>query len=412
MDQQGSQELDFSGRFLLRVSEIPHGIKLLTLSRTIRWFGWGFGETLIPVFIISFSSSFTGAGVISSSLDFVFLLALPFVGVLADAISSKALLVVGVVLYMFIGVSYYLAGVTGLILFLMLPRIINGVSYCIDTVGTDTYIRRMAPRHLVASAFGFMASWANFGWLVSALVGVYLVQFIPVGVLLFAITPFSIIGLWPLLKIERDKPIAPSRISLRKIATPLVTFLKEIAAMKKGLRSVVFLMFILDFASVMATFFIPIDAYRSGASLSAVALLVAIGTAPTLAEFWLAEFIDGSKVKRKWALFVSLAALPLLFVGAAVASAFSARIIVALGIEVAAVFGSLALQSYATMLSRRERYGEISSVLEGASGFGNLVGPVAIGLLADAAGFPLMFALSACGFFLIALYFLRHPIER
>ena len=78
----------------------------------------------------------------------------------------------------------------------------------------------------------------------------------------------------------------------------------------------------------------------------------------------------------------------------------------------AAILGSLALQSYATVLSRRERYGEISSVLEGASTLGDLCGPIAIGILTDAAGFPAMFALSAGLFFLIALYFLKNPIER
>lgn len=359
-----------------------------------------------------FSASLTEAGLVTASYDALFLLSLPLIGLLADAVSSKTLLIIGLLLYPFIGISYYLAGATGLILFIILGKAINGVSYCFDTVGTDTYIRRMSPKHAIASAFGYMASWANFGWAIAAIMGIYLVKFVSIGTLLFMVTPFSLLALIPLLKAKVDKPEVKNTINARNLLKPLLVFLKEIAALRKGLRSVVFLMFIFDIASVAATFFIPIDAYQSGASLSAVAFLVVLSASPSLTEFWLAEFIDGSKAKRRWALFAALAALPLLFVAAAMASAFSARVLIALGIEIAAILGSLALQSYATMLSRRDRYGEISSVLEGASTAGDLVGPIAIGLLTDIAGFPLMFALAAAVFFVIALYYLRHPIER
>jgi hypothetical protein len=88
--------------------------------------------------------------------------------------------------------------------------------------------------------------------------------------------------------------------------------------------------------------------------------------------------------------------LPPLFLAASFLTTFSARIVIALGIEIAAVLGSLALQSYATVLSRRERYGEISSVLEGASTIGDLT----------------MFALAAAVLVFVAVYFFRYPVER
>ena len=91
----GSTELDFSGRFRLRFAEIPAGVKWVALARAVRWFGWGFGETLLPVFILTFSTSLTEAGLINSAYDLIFLISLPFVGFLADAISSKTLLIIG-----------------------------------------------------------------------------------------------------------------------------------------------------------------------------------------------------------------------------------------------------------------------------------------------------------------------------
>ena len=180
----------------------------------------------------------------------------------------------------------------------------------------------------------------------------------------------------------------------------------------RGLKGVVFLMFAFDVASIAATFFIPIEAYQSGASLPAVAGLMVVSALPSLAEFWLAEFIDGSKHKRSIALFCALASLPFFFALSVFMSGFLSRIVIALGIETAAIFGSLALESYATILSRRDRYGETASMLEGASTFGDLLAPVAIGIITDALGFPFMFAIAATAFSLIAIYFIRSPIER
>jgi DHA1 family multidrug resistance protein-like MFS transporter len=385
---------------------------MLAWARSVRWFGWGFGEMLMPVFIIMFTSSLTMAGLVSSSLDLVFLISLPIIGLLADIIPSKMLLIGSALIYPFIGLSYYLAGAFGLVLFVLLARVLNGVSWCLDTVGTDTYIRHFTKRSSIASAFGYVASITNGAWLAAGLIGAYLVQFVPIYWLLALIVPFSLINIAMLAWVPADKASAPRSVSAGHLFKPLVTFLKEVAALRKGLRATVFLMFIFDVTYVAASFFIPIDAYKNGASLSAVTMLAIISTVPSLGEFWLAEFIDGSKKKRKWSLFFALASLPALFVAASAVGSFDGRVAVAFGIEVAAVFGSLALQSYATVLSRRERYGEISSALEGASEVGSLVGPVMIGMVADAVGFPAMFALSAGLLFLIALYFLKNPIER
>ena len=226
--------LDFSGKFLPDLSAIPEGIKQIAWARTIRWFGWGFGEMLLPIFILSFSKSLTAAGLASSAYDVLFLASLPIVGLLSDAVSSKTLLIMGAVIYPFIGLSYYLAGAMGMVLFVILGRALNGVSYCLDTVGTDTYIRRSAARGAIASAFGYMASLANFGWLVAGLLGAYLVHYFPINDLLFLVTPFALVNLVVLARAPRDAAPTTSTLSMQNIFKPFVTFLKEIVTLRKG----------------------------------------------------------------------------------------------------------------------------------------------------------------------------------
>lgn len=408
-----AQTLDFSGRLVPDFSSVPRDVKVMVWSRVSHWFGWGFGETLYSVWLLGFAATLTEVGFIQSILEAVFLLSVPVVGYLADRFPSRTLLIAGMVLYPFIGIGLYVAGLTKWVALLLLVRAVNGVSYCLDVIGFDTYIRRMAPRRAIATNFGYNATFANLGWLIAALLGAYLVQYISINTLLLLIAPFSLLALIQRFRAGVDVP-EKHHDRARRISffAPFTTFLKEVIAMKRGLRGVVALMFCFDVAAVMASFFIPIEAFRDGASLSATAVLVVISTLPALSEFWLAEFIDGSRAKRRIALSIALVALPMLLMAAAFTASFFARIAIAFCVQTSAILGTLALQSYATMLSRRDRFGETASVLEGASTVGDLLAPIAIGVATDMLGFSLMYSFAAAAFALVAMYFSYRPIER
>ena len=393
--------LDLRGRDARRTSDVPADVRRVAWARAIRWFGWGFGETLLPIFILGFTTSLAQAGLISSAYDLVFLGSVIVVGSLADSFPGKSLIFLDLLLYPLIGVGYYFAGALGLVSLVILGRALNGLTYCLDTVGVDTYIRRFAKKESIATAFGYVASLANASWLTAALLGAYLVRLIPVYNLLFLITPFSLLAILPLSRAKRDRPTG-GRATLS-----LTRFVSELKAIDSGLRSAISLSFAFEFASVASTFFIPIAAYRGGAGLPGVALLCVISAVPSLFEFWLAQFIDGESEKRRRSLIVAVGSLPPLLFAAAFVTAWSARVVVALGIELAAVFGGLALQSYATAISRPARFGETSSVLEGASTLGDLAAPVIIGVVADARGLPITFALSAVLFLVVGLTSVR-----
>ena len=61
-------------RLLFSSKEIPYGIRLITKVTSIRWFGWGFAETLIPVLLFSYGNSFAEAGLLKASVDITFIL--------------------------------------------------------------------------------------------------------------------------------------------------------------------------------------------------------------------------------------------------------------------------------------------------------------------------------------------------
>ncbi|NTU66864.1 MAG: MFS transporter [Candidatus Moranbacteria bacterium] len=120
--------------------DVPKGVRMITLITSIRWMGWGFAESLIPVFLFSFGKTYAEAGLLKSVLDVSLIVSMLFAGLIADSISATAMIAVGLVIYIFIGLGYWMAGVTGLVVFILFARIMNGISYALDSVGREAYI--------------------------------------------------------------------------------------------------------------------------------------------------------------------------------------------------------------------------------------------------------------------------------
>jgi MFS family permease len=138
-------------------------------ERTIRYIGWGFGETLVPVLLMSVTGTFAGAGLLNSTYDVVLLLALPLCGVLAERFPGKYLVIAGLLLYPLVGAFYFLAGAVGLMIFVVLARASNGVTWGLESIGIDTYFRRLTPGGSLASSFGWLDTLSEIAWIAAAL---------------------------------------------------------------------------------------------------------------------------------------------------------------------------------------------------------------------------------------------------
>ena len=147
---------------LWKSNDIPIGVRVLTFATSIRWIGWGFAESLIPIFLFSFGHSHANAGILKSFYDIAFIIALPLIGVLADRMRGTTLILIGLGLYVFVGTGYLLAGITGLVIFIVIARFFNGIGYAFDSVGRETYFRRHTPKEKLATVFGYFDSFASF----------------------------------------------------------------------------------------------------------------------------------------------------------------------------------------------------------------------------------------------------------
>lgn len=355
---------------------IPRGVQIVTFVTSVRWFGWGFAEALIPVLLFSFGNSFAEAGLLKASIDITFILALPFIGMFADKIRATTLILIGAFLYLFVGLGYFLSGVTGMVIFLVLARLINGVSWGLDVVGRETYIRRHVEKSSVATAFGYFDTVANFWWVVSAVMGIFLVKYFSITMLLFLITPFSFISLLILTKFRKKEEKVHA---LRKRGFE-VNFLREIKEWNLMLKSLLGFNFLISFTGAVIIFFLPIETYKEGGSLTLVILMGIAYILPSLTGWSLGRFFD----KRGYrTLGVGLVALALLLLSLAFFTSFFWRIALMLVISMTLELISVGSNELITVAAKPEHFGRVDGVMKSVSTVGEMVGPVVVGFLID-----------------------------
>jgi MFS family permease len=363
---------------------LPYGVRVFAWARAIRWIGWGFGEALLPVFIILFSKSFAEAGFFSSSVDIAGLISLPFIGLWADKVSAKRLILWSLILYPIVGVSYFLAGLLGLAIYIVIARVANGVTWELENVGVETYYRRTINQEHIASSFGYIETWSHVAWITAALVGMVLVQFMAIYWLLFLIAPFAIIAYFVALKAPKDSPRADNRAKLSFFHT-YKKAMSEWRTWDSKLWMVSILILFSSILSALMYFFIPIDAYLTGANLPMVVLITVFGSVPALLSYQLGRLAD---VQNKY----KLIALGLLFtavivVGLAIFPQYWFKLLAVFLLGIALELFYVAQSALITTLGPSETYGRRGSAFEAVITIGDLAAPIILGVGLDLIGF-------------------------
>lgn len=190
----------------MQESRISAPVRNVGYATAIRYFWWGFAELLIPLFIFSFMHNYTDTGLLSAAYEVSAIISLPFIGYVADRWGAKKLLTVSLLLYPFLSFSYFLAGFMWLALFIVIARLINGLSYSLYHVGEKTVARTYAST-AVSSNIWFVESLGNMLWVAAALIGVVWIKttWIPLSYPLLMIAPTSLIGLYFIRKLPKEK---------------------------------------------------------------------------------------------------------------------------------------------------------------------------------------------------------------
>jgi MFS family permease len=363
--------------------DIPHGIRTITIATGIRWFGWGLAESLIPVFIFSFAHNYAITGLIGSTYDFAFILALPMAGIAADIFPATALIALSLALYPLVGLSYFLAGALGLVVFVVLARLTNGVLYSLDYVGRETYFRRHVEKARLATVLGYFDSIANLWWIVAALMSLALIRYVSISVLLLMIAPTSILSLIVVLRLRKNDPELTPRPSRSKLSGSYGAAVREIQSWSLTLKGLAVFNFFIALAGTVTAVFLPIEAHLEGASLVQVILIGVFFAVPPLLGWFLGRWFD---LKGQSIFPYGLFAFAILLGSLGFMDTYIWKLFAALGVGVILELLTLGSGELVTVCALPEHFGRVGGIIEGVSDLGGLVGPLAVGILIDVEG--------------------------
>ncbi len=357
--------------------EVPQGIKLLTWATSLRWFGWGFVETLIPIFLFSFSHNYADTGILRSVYGIVFILILPFVAWIANRISSKYLLITGLLMYPFISLSYFFAGSFGFVALIVVARALNGAAYALDSIGRDTYIRSHTDDTNISRSFGYFDTLTNFWWLVAVAISIALVKWVAIKYLFLAIFPTALLALFFVLKIPADKKMLNREENPLPFLSSYKEFFQTIFQWNGRLLYLTALLFLIDSVWLVISFFVPIHAYAQGDSLVNVMLLTGFVTLPSLLALPLGVFAD-----KKWKATIpaSLIAIMALLLLLTLSSHFYSQLVLVFIVGVLLQLVTLVINAEATQHVASEKMGSLSAGLQGAGELAEIIAPIVLGI--------------------------------
>ncbi len=364
-------------RFFKR-ERIQKGVKLLINATSIRYFGWGLGEAFIPIFILLFSDTFFMIGILAAVYDIVFILGLPFAAYLADNVKAKKIILAGLLIYIFVGLGYFLAGLTSAVIFLIFARVLNGISYSLDQTARETYIMRHVPKSKESRIFGHFDFITSFWWIVGVLIGLILFQYMQIYWLFFFIIPTSIIAFFVVSRIK-EKPLN-KRKKLIAVKDAYLKMFGEIKKFNQGLKSIAILYFGLGIVASVIYFFTPIIAYSKGEHIVPAIIIILAYTLPFLFGDYLGKIAD--KYKEKIYPF-GLLALLLIVIGLIYNTNYFITLFIVL--IASTIFELIYLANYSVMvrISNRIHLGEVDGSLNFIGALGAVIGPILFGLLVD-----------------------------
>lgn len=372
---------------------LPRAVRFMAWARAVRWAGWGFGDGLLPLFIFFAADTFAEAGLFKAMFEIVSILSLPIIGSYEDRISARHLIIIALIAYPFVGISYFLAGTLGAAVFIVIARAIHGFAATVEYLSVNTYFRRFAKRAELGTAFGYIDSCSNFGWIITALIGMGLAPIVPIHWLLAAVVPFSLVALVLVLHAPVDKP----RVRVPALTSFLRSYKNAFDEWRTWGRRLWFftaLMFFVTLLDDLMLFFIPIDAYIEGAQPTLVILLMVVAALPSLFGIRLGRLVD-----RYGPLPVVAGSL----VGVAIVMG-SIAIFPLYGVKVAASFVLGILFECFIIVQRREivtlgpaaTSGQRGGAFESIMTLGNLSAPVLLGTALDTVGFESVLGIVAC----------------
>ena len=380
---------------------IHPGVKLVTLATSIRWTAWAVIDPILPIFLYSLVGSYGETGIFRSAYNLIFILCLPIVGHIANRVSAKYIILIGLLSYPFISLSYYFAGVFGLASFAILAKAINAIGYSLDDTGRCAYLRRHMPKN-GGRAFGYFETITNIWYVLSIALAYFIIDKIDYKDTFLWIIPTVLTAILIITKIPKDPADATGKkllhhISLRSYKRAI----KEFRLWGIKLKKIALISFFSSLVFTVTDFFMPLMIFFQENNLRNVILFAGIASIPGLFGFRISTIVEkhGNRVMYRS---LSLAALSLfMFV---FTNNFIVQLFLIFIINICAIAVSISIDNRSTLLGDTKRYGTISSLFSELGALSGILGPLLFGFLIDFTSLNITIAVGAVMLYLTSLF--------
>lgn len=370
---------------------ISNGVKLISFSTGIQWFGWGLVEVIVPILVFKLTGSYTQSGFISSLFYISFLFTVPIAGYLADKINLKYLIISGFILYPFIGLLYFFAALKGSILLFILARFLNGIGYGISSIGRNTYFRLHNDNN-VSTIFGYFYTIINLIWISGVILSIFLIKLFPQEYMFLFLTLMAIIAVLILFKLEYEPNISSKNLKQRQVNLSFeihTSFFNHLKKLKFELRLLGIMFFFLGLMGVVLDFFMPIYAYDSGANLTKIGVIMIILAIPSLFSYYLGKIADRFKSKILINLFIFISIVMMIIPFANLFWQIVLIFLIAFGLKLL----ELTIEGIMTRATPKTTYGRVNGILSVINTLGYILGFMIFGIIIQKLGMQNSFIL-------------------
>jgi MFS family permease len=158
--------------------KLPKNVTLAIFAVSISWFFWGPADAYFTLFIESFGASVSQIGFLLSLKNLMpIFISIP-VGLLADRISSRKIVLWMLICYIPIILTYFMAGVRMSLMLLIFALLVESAVKVTRNIALDTYIKEVTPRHLSIKALALNQGFTVGLWGIGLAFGGILVMYL------------------------------------------------------------------------------------------------------------------------------------------------------------------------------------------------------------------------------------------
>jgi MFS family permease len=354
----------------------------------------------LPLYAREFGVSYAGAGFLVSSFAFGRLAFDYPGGVLADRLSPRLLTTAGALIT---ALAALLCALASSFAWLVVYRVIEGIGSAFYVITIMALFARTVRPEQMGKAMGFYQSMILLGVAFGPTIGGVVAETWGLRAPFYVMSAFGLLVAaltWALVTSELRPPHGHSA------TRPPITQVARHVTSRSFLYVLVLTFFVFSIRAGTRSNLIPLfGGEQGGLGESAIGLILSASAFTNFAVLWHAGALLDRKGRQRVAL-PSLAATAVLCFGYAWSPSFLNLLAMSTGLGIALGYLAPAPAAMVADLTSREMLGAVIGVYRMAGDLGLLLGPVALGALAERLGFEAAFAISGvCALATLALGF-------